>query len=122
MSDVWYTEEHEWLRKEDDILVVGNSQYAVEQLGDIVFVDLPPVDSTYGANDDCAVVESVKAASDVYCPISGKITEVNPALIDDPELDNREPLTNGWFFKMTPDSWDDLENLMNEEQYQEFIS
>jgi len=117
-----YTEEHEWLRKEDDVVVVGISQYAVEQLGDVVFVDLPPVDSTYGENADCAVVESVKAASDVYCPIAGKIVEVNPILLDDPETVNREPLENGWFFKMVPDNWDDLDKLMTEEQYQEFIS
>jgi glycine cleavage system H protein len=117
-----YTEEHEWLRKEDDVVVVGISQYAVEQLGDVVFVELPPVDSTYGENADCAVVESVKAASDVYCPIAGKIVEVNPILLDDPETVNREPLENGWFFKMVPDDWDDLDKLMTEEQYQEFIS
>jgi len=117
-----YTEEHEWLRKEDDVVVVGISQYAVEQLGDVVFVELPPVDSTYGENADCAVVESVKAASDVYCPIAGKIVEVNPILLDDPETVNREPLENGWFFKMVPDDWGDLDKLMTEEQYQEFIS
>jgi len=117
-----YTEEHEWLRREGDVLVVGISKYAVEQLGDVVFIDLPPVDSSFSANADCAVVESVKAASDVYCPIAGTITEVNPLLIDDPELVNREPLTEGWFFKMTPDNWDDLEKLMTEEQYKEFIA
>ena len=117
-----YTEEHEWLRKENDFIVVGISQYAVEQLGDVVFVDLPPLDSSYGENDDCAVVESVKAASDVYCPIAGKIVEVNELLNEDPELVNREPLENGWFFKIIPDNWDDVEKLMSEEQYQEFIS
>lgn len=117
-----YTDEHEWLRKEGDVLIVGISEYAVNQLGDIVFVDLPPVDSSFGANADCAVVESVKAASDVYCPIAGTIIEVNPLLIDDPELVNREPLNNGWFFKMVPDNWDDMDALMTEEQYREFIA
>lgn len=117
----YYTDEHEWIDVEDDIATVGITDYAQGQLGDIVFVELPEVGAMIEQGKDAAVVESVKAASDVYAPITGEITEVNPALEDDPALVNSSPEEDGWFFKMTIAAEAELDALMDEEAYKVFV-
>ncbi len=122
MSDLKYTEEHEWLRLEQDgSVTVGITDYAQEQLGDVVYVELPPAGSTVSAGDEAAVVESVKAAGEVKSPISGEITAVNEKLSDEPELVNSQPTEAGWFFKIMPESTEELESLMSEPDYNEFL-
>jgi glycine cleavage system H protein len=117
----YYTDEHEWIDVEDDIATVGITEYAQGQLGDIVFVELPEVGALIEQGKDAAVVESVKAASDVYAPITGEITEVNPALEDDPALVNSSPEDAGWFFKMTIADEGELDALMDEDGYKAFV-
>jgi glycine cleavage system H protein len=117
----YYTDEHEWIDVEDDVATVGITDYAQSQLGDIVFVELPEVGAMIEQGKDAAVVESVKAASDVYAPISGEITEVNPALEDDPALVNSSPEEDGWFFRMTIAAEAELDKLMDEEAYKAFV-
>jgi len=113
-----YTESHEWLRIEDDgLITVGITDHAQALLGDLVFVDLPEVGSEFVSGDECCVVESVKAASDVYMPISGEIVEVNEELIDEPEIINNSPYDNGWLFRMRA-SADELDDLMDADTYQ----
>ena len=117
----YYTEEHEWIDVEDDVATVGITEYAQSQLGDIVFVELPEVGAMIEQGKDAAVVESVKAASDVYAPITGEITEVNPALEEDPSLVNSAPEDGGWFFKMTIAAPAELDKLMDEDGYKAFV-
>ncbi len=117
-SELKYTESHEWLRLEDDGLVtVGVTDHAQALLGDLVFVELPEAGTEFVAGDECCVVESVKAASDVYMPISGEIIEVNEALADEPEIINNSPYDNGWLFKVKP-SANELADLMDADAYQ----
>ena len=117
-SELKYTQSHEWLRLEDDGLVtVGISDHAQELLGDLVFVELPEAGTEFVAGDECCVVESVKAASDVYMPISGEVVEINEALADEPEIINSSPYDNGWLFKIKP-SAEELDDLMDAEAYQ----
>jgi glycine cleavage system H protein len=117
-SELKYTESHEWLRVEDDGLVsVGISDHAQGLLGDLVFVELPEAGTEFVAGDECCVVESVKAGSDVYMPISGEIVEINEALADEPEIINTSPYDNGWLFKVRP-SANELEDLMDADAYQ----
>ncbi len=118
----YYTDEHEWIDVEDDIATVGITDYAQGQLGDIVFVELPEVGAMIEQGKDAAVVESVKAASDVYAPITGEITEVNPALEEDPALVNSSPEDDGWFFKMTIAAEAELDALMDEDAYKAFVA
>ncbi|MCZ8370136.1 MAG: glycine cleavage system protein GcvH [Porphyrobacter sp.] len=117
----YYTDEHEWIEVEGDIATVGITEYAQGQLGDIVFVELPEVGALIEQGKDAAVVESVKAASDVYAPITGEITEVNPALEEDPALVNSAPEDGGWFFKMTIADVGELDGLMDEDGYKAFL-
>ena len=117
----YFTDEHEWIDVEDDIATVGITDYAQQQLGDIVFVELPEVGALIEQGKDAAVVESVKAASDVYAPITGEITETNPALEDDPALVNSSPEEDGWFFKMTIADEGELDGLMDEDGYKAFV-
>ncbi len=117
----YYTDEHEWIDVEDDVATVGITEYAQAQLGDIVFVELPVVGALIEQGKDAAVVESVKAASDVYAPITGEITEVNPALEEDPALANSAPEDGGWFFKMTIADEGELDALMDEDSYKAFV-
>jgi glycine cleavage system H protein len=117
----YYTDEHEWIEVEGDIATVGITEYAQGQLGDIVFVELPEVGAMIQQGKDAAVVESVKAASDVYAPITGEITEVNPALEEDPALVNSSPEEDGWFFKMTIAAEAELDGLMDEDGYKAFV-
>lgn len=117
----YFTEEHEWIDVEGDSATVGITDYAQEQLGDIVFVELPDVGAMVEKGKDAAVVESVKAASDVYAPISGEVTETNSALEDDPALVNSSPEEDGWFFRLTIGDKDEFEGLMDDAAYKAFV-
>ncbi len=112
-----YTEEHEWLRPEGDLYVVGITEHAVTQLGDLVFVELPEEGTTVVKDDEIVVIESVKAASDILAPIDGEIVEVNTALADDPSLANSDPVGDGWFFKIAPSDPSQLDELLDEAAY-----
>lgn len=117
----YFTDEHEWIEVDGDVATVGITDYAQGQLGDIVFVELPAVGTAITKGKDAAVVESVKAASDVYAPIDGEVTETNGALEEDPALVNTAPEGEGWFFKMTIADAGQLEGLMDEAAYKDFI-
>lgn len=116
----YFTDEHEWIDVEGDTATVGITDYAQGQLGDIVFVELPQIGSEVAKGKDAAVVESVKAASDVYAPITGEVTEANGALEDDPALVNSSPEDEGWFFKLTIGDKSELEGLMDAAAYKSF--
>ncbi|MBL8656131.1 MAG: glycine cleavage system protein GcvH [Altererythrobacter sp.] len=116
----YFTDEHEWIDVDGDTATVGITDYAQSQLGDIVFVELPQVGSAVAKGKDAAVVESVKAASDVYAPITGEVTEANGALEDDPALVNSSPEDGGWFFKLTISDKSELEGLMDAAAYKSF--
>lgn len=115
-----YTEDHEWLKIDGDMATVGITVHAQDALGDVVFVDLPAVGSTFAQKETAGVVESVKAAADVYMPVSGEVTEVNEALRDDPSLANTDPLGTGWFFKLKLADASQLDALMDEASYSAF--
>lgn len=115
-----YTPDHEWLKVEGDSATVGITHHAQDALGDVVFVDLPAVGTTFNAKDIAGVVESVKAAADVYMPVTGEITEVNEALRADPSLANSDPLGAGWFFKVKLSNASELDALMDETSYTAF--
>ena len=117
---VHFTEEHEWIRIEGDSATVGITDFAQGQLGDIVFVELPDEGKEVTKGGDAAVVESVKAASDVYAPVSGEVTEANQALVDDPSLVNSDPEGEGWFFKLRLTNPAELEGLMDADAYKAF--
>ena len=118
---LYFTKEHEWVRVEGDVATVGISDHAQEALGDIVFAEVPDEGKAVSKGDDCAVVESVKAASDVYAPVSGDLIEGNSALADDPSLINRDPEGEGWFFKLKLSDPSELEGLMDENAYREWV-
>ncbi|MCJ7422077.1 glycine cleavage system protein GcvH [Sphingomicrobium astaxanthinifaciens] len=118
---LYYTKEHEWLRVEGDVATVGISNHAQEALGDIVFAEVPEAGRTVSKGDDAAVVESVKAASDVYAPVSGEVVEGNEALDGDPALVNSDPEGEGWFFKIKLSDPSELDGLMDEAAYKEFL-
>ena len=122
MSDLKYSREHEWVRLDGDVATVGISQFAQEQLGDVVFVELPDLGKAVEQNGDAAVVESVKAASEVYAPASGEVIEVNSKLEDDPELVNRAPTGDGWFIKIRLSDPSQLDGMMDEATYNEFVA
>ncbi|WP_262270062.1 MULTISPECIES: glycine cleavage system protein GcvH [Microvirga] len=116
-----YTKDHEYVRVEGDAGIVGISDYAQGQLGDVVFVELPSVGKTLSKGDEAAVVESVKAASEVYAPVSGEVVEVNSALEASPGTVNEDPAGRGWFMKIRLTDPGELDGLMTEEQYQDFV-
>ena len=118
---LYFTKEHEWVRVEGEVATVGISDHAQEALGDIVFAEVPDAGRTVGKGDDAAVVESVKAASDVYAPVSGEVVEGNGALGDDPSLINRDPEGEGWFFKLKLSDPSELDGLMSEADYREWV-
>jgi len=118
---VYFTKEHEWIRVEGDTATVGISSHAQEQLGDIVFAEVPEAGRKVTKGQEAAVVESVKAASDVYAPISGEVIEGNQAVADDPALVNSDPEGQGWFFKMKLDNPSELDGLMDEAGYRDWI-
>ncbi|WP_086618917.1 glycine cleavage system protein GcvH [Erythrobacter tepidarius] len=117
----YFTDEHEWIEVDGEVATVGITDYAQGQLGDIVFVELPPVGTAITKGKDAAVVESVKAASDVYAPIDGEVTEINSALEEDPALVNTAPEAEGWFFRMTIADAGQLTELMDAAAYKAFI-
>ena len=118
---VYFTREHEWISVDGDIATVGISNHAQEQLGDIVFAEVPETGRRLSKGQEAAVVESVKAASDVYAPVSGEVIEGNQAVADDPALVNSDPEGDGWFFKLKLDNPGELEGLMDEAAYQEWV-
>ncbi len=117
-----FTAEHEWLKLDGDVATVGITSYAAEQLGDLVFVELPKVDQELVKDGNGATVESVKAASDVYCPLNGTIVEVNQAIVDDPSLVNSDPQGAGWFFKLKLKNVADADALLDEAAYKDLIA
>lgn len=124
MSQKLFTEKHEWIQKDANdasVIKVGITDYAQDSLGDIVYVDLPSVDATFEQDAEIAVVESTKAASDIYAPIAGTVLSVNEALADNPGLINSNPLDEGWLFTLRISNEDDLSSLLSEEAYQEFL-
>lgn len=116
-----FTEQHEWLKVEGDVATVGITEHATVQLGDLVFVELPEVGASFDKDAEAATVESVKAASDVYAPLAGEILEVNPAIVDEPALVNKDPQGEGWFFKMKLANAEDATGLMDEAAYKDLI-
>lgn len=118
----YFTDEHEWIEVDGTSATVGITDYAQSQLGDIVFVETPDAGKKLSKGGDAAVVESVKAASDVYAPVSGTVTEGNPALADDPALVNSDPEGEGWFFKLTLDDPSQLDGLMDADAYKAFVA
>ncbi|SDH81962.1 glycine cleavage system H protein [Roseospirillum parvum] len=122
MSELRYTEDHEWIRVEGDTATVGISAYAQEQMGDVVFVELPEPGRALAQGDEAAVVESVKAASEVYSPLTGEVSEANPALEETPGLVNEDPTGEGWLFKLKMAEPAEAEGLMDAEAYQTFLA
>lgn len=118
----YFTEDHEWIDVDGETATVGITEYAQSQLGDIVFVEVPEEGKAVSKGDDAAVVESVKAASDVYAPVSGTVIEGNEALADNPALVNEDPEGEGWFFKLTLSDTSELDSLMNDSAYQDYVS
>ncbi len=121
MSERKYTEDHEWILVEDDIATVGISDHAQEQLGDVVYIELPEAGAEFAQGDEAATIESVKAASEIYAPVAGKVTEVNKALNDSPDLVNSEPYGNGWFFKLKISDASEIGKLMDEKAYTKYV-
>ncbi len=121
-EDLRYTESHEWVAEDDDgLLRVGITDHAQSKLGDLVYVELPEPGSGYSAGDSCAVVESVKAASDIYCPVSGEIVSVNEELAEAPGQVNAHPYSDGWLFTLRPDDASELAGLLSAEAYAELL-
>ena len=121
MSDVKYTKEHEWISVDGDVATIGITQHAAEQLGDLVFVELPAIGKTVAPGDEAAVVESVKAASEVYAPLSGEVVEVNSVLEGEPGKVNKAPEGEGWFLKLKLSSPSELDEMMDEAAYKAFV-
>ncbi len=121
MSGRRYTEDHEWVLLEDGTASVGISDHAQEQLGDVVYVELPEEGAEFAEGDQAATVESVKAASEIYAPVAGEVVEVNGALNDDPSLVNSDPFGNGWFFKIKVANADAVAKLMDENAYKKYV-
>ncbi len=116
-----FTEEHEWLLEDDDLMIVGITEHAAEQLGDIVFVELPEVGTEVSKDDEVVVIESVKAASDILSPLDGEIVEVNEAIVDNPASVNEDPQGAAWFFKIRPTDLSPMDDYMDESAYKAFI-
>jgi glycine cleavage system H protein len=120
-TDKRFTKDHEWVLLDGDIATVGITDHAQEQLGDLVFIELPQAEREVTAGEACAVVESVKAASDVYAPLAGKIVEVNETVVEDPSIVNSDAEGEGWFFRVELDNPDDFDALMDQDTYDEFL-
>ena len=121
MSEIRYSEEHEWIVVEGDVGTVGISDYAQGALGDVVFVEMPTVGASLGHGDEVGVIESVKAASEIYSPVSGEIVEVNDGIDGDPGLVNSDPLEDGWLFKVKLTNADELNGLMTQDAYDKYL-
>ena len=122
MSDSKYTEDHEWIRREGDEVVVGITGYAQEQLGDVVHVDLPEVGASLSKGDEAAVIDSVKAASEVYAPVDGEVTALNEGLEEDPGKVNNDPEGEGWFLKIKLSDPSQLDDLMDKAAYEDYVA
>lgn len=120
-DDLLYSKDHEWVREEDDILVIGISDFAQEELGDIVFAELPEVEEEFETGDSFGVLESVKAVSDTFIPLGGRVVEVNEELLDHPELINEDPYGDGWLIKIDPFDDTEMDELLTAEEYAEFL-
>ncbi len=120
-QDLKYTSSHEWVKIDGNIVTVGITDYAQSQLSDLTFIELPAVDDVFAASDEAGVLESVKAASDIYSPLSGKVVEVNESLNDNPEAINSDPYTEGWLFKLEMSDPDEVERLMDNDGYDEIV-
>ena len=118
---VKYTKDHEWIRLDGDVATIGITNYDQEQLGDVVFVEVPEAGARFDAGAEAAVVESVKAASEVYAPLTGEIVEGNQALADDPSLVNSDPEGAGWFFKMKPDDLSQMDDMLDDVAYRTLL-
>jgi len=121
MSDRKFTESHEWVIIENELALVGISDFAQKQLGDIVSVELPKVGKEFKKKDTIAIIDSIKASSDIYCPIDGVIEKINEELIEHPELINKSPYESGWIVKIKPQNKGQLDSLMTQEQYDKFV-
>ncbi|HEY4587732.1 MAG TPA: glycine cleavage system protein GcvH [Thermoanaerobaculia bacterium] len=119
-SDYLYSREHEWLRVEDDLCVVGITEFAQQELGEVVFVELPEIGQVFDANNELGTIESVKAVAEVFTPVAGEVVEINDAVVDDPELLNEDPHGEGWLIKIRFSSADDLKIMMKAEEYEEY--
>ena len=120
-SDTRYTKDHEWVRLDGEIATVGITDHAQQQLGELVFIELPELERDVAAGEACAVVESVKAASDVYSPLAGRIAEINETIVEGPEIVNNDAEGEGWFFRLELDDVDSFEELMDQDAYDEFL-
>ena len=121
MSEVKFSKEHEWIKLEGDVATIGITKHATEMLGDIVFVELPKNGSAVKKDGNAGVVESTKAASDVYTPVSGEVIECNQAIVDDPSKINSDPENQAWFFKLKIKDNSEMNSLMNKEEYDKFV-
>lgn len=119
-SEYLYSREHEWVRVQDDVCVLGITEFAQQELGEVVFVELPEVGQVFDSGDEVGTIESVKAVAEVYTPLAGEVVEINEAVVDDPELINEDPHHEGWLIKVRFSSAADLKQLMNAEQYEEY--
>jgi glycine cleavage system H protein len=119
--DYLYSREHEWLRVEDDLCVLGITEFAQQELGEVVFVELPEIGQVFDANDELGTIESVKAVAEVFTPVAGEVVEINEAVVDDPELLNEDPHGDGWLIKVRFSSADDLKTMMKADEYEEFV-
>ena len=120
MSEVRFSKEHEWIKLDGDVATIGITQHATEMLGDIVFVELPEIGSSVAKDSNAGVVESTKAASDIYTPVSGEIIENNQSIVDDPAKVNTDPENEAWFFKLKITNKSEMDSLMNKEEYEKF--
>ena len=121
MEDRKFTKEHEWVEKVDQIIIIGITEFAQDQLGDIVSIELPKVGSSFKQNEAMAIIDSVKASSDIYSPVDGEITETNEKLLEQPELINQSPNEEGWILKMKPNNPEQLNSLLSKEQYDNLV-
>lgn len=121
MREKRFTKDHEWVEKSGDLLIVGITDFAQNQLGDIVSIELPQIGSDFKQNDVMAIVDSVKASSDIFCPVDGEVVEVNEKLLENPELINQSAFSDGWIVKIKPDNSQQLDSLLSKEQYEELI-
>ncbi len=120
-NEFLYSREHEWVRVDGDVAVLGITEFAQQELGEIVFVELPEVGQVFSSGDELGTIESVKAVGEIYAPVAGEIIEVNDAVIDDPELGNSDPHGDGWLVKIRMSNAADLKSLMNAEQYEAYV-
>lgn len=116
-----YAESHEWVRLDGDEILVGVSDYAQRELGDIVYVELPEVDAAFGAGDECGMIDSAKTTNPIYNPVAGRVVRINEKLADHPELVNHSPYDEGWLYALEPENPDDIEHLMDKPAYEKFI-